>query len=229
MNDGGRSIDEAVAPFLGQMNVTHVAQKHSGPAAARNAGVTRRYTAFTDDDCRPYRGWLTELERCLTADDSVLVGGRVINTLEDNACSATSQPLVTYLYAYYNPNRELCDRWIHSGRRMVYAETALIRHSHWLSLRSFWRQHFQYGQGALRYWQGKAQRDADHVRVEPLRFYTGLLQYPWTVGVRQPLRIAALLFIAQMASAMGFFREKFLGSGTPSPFTMKATMKPPCS
>jgi cellulose synthase/poly-beta-1,6-N-acetylglucosamine synthase-like glycosyltransferase len=267
VNDGGCSVNGAVAPFLGQMNVTHITQKHSGPAAARNAGVALaqgRYAAFTDDDCRADRAWLTELERYLGADESVLVGGRIINKLEDNAFSVTSQLLVTYLYAYYNSNcgqalfftsnniamaretfltiggfnskyqrtaaedRELCDRWTHSGRRMVYADTALIRHSHRLTLRSFWRQHFQYGQGALSYWQARAQRDAGPLKFEPLHFYTGLLRYPWTAGARRPLRIAALLFIAQMANAMGFFWAKTVGSGTPSPCTMKTQVQPPC-
>jgi len=260
VNDGGRAIDDAVAPFVGQMNVLQVTQEHSGPAAARNSGAVRaqgRYIAFTDDDCRPDRAWLMELERRLATDESIMVGGRIINTLEDNACSVTSQLLVTYLFAYYNANREqaffftsnnmtiareaflaiggfnsqyrtaedreLCDRWTHSGLRMVYAENALVRHSHRLSLRSFCRQQFQYGQGALRYRRARAQRDDGRLRFEPLRFYTGLLRYPWTAGVRRPLRIAALVFIAQVATAMGFF----LGSGTPSAF-VKAEMKPPC-
>jgi cellulose synthase/poly-beta-1,6-N-acetylglucosamine synthase-like glycosyltransferase len=254
VNDGGGSIDDAVAPFLGQMNVTRVTQKNAGPASARNTGVARargRYTAFTDDDCRPDRDWLKELELHLAADESILVGGRIINALEDNDCSAASQLLVTYLYAYYNADRELalfftsnnmamareaflsfggfdarymraaaedrelCDRWTHSGRRMVYAETALIRHSHRLTFGSFWRQHFQYGQGALQYRKARAQRDGGPVRVEPLRFYAGLLRYPWAAGVRRPLRIAALLFIAQTANAMGFLREKIRSGRTP--------------
>jgi cellulose synthase/poly-beta-1,6-N-acetylglucosamine synthase-like glycosyltransferase len=266
VNDGGRPIDGAVAPFLAQMNVTHFTQKHAGPGAARNAGVQRsqsKYLASTDDDCRPDRAWLTELERHLGADESALVGGRVINKLVDNLWSAASQLLVTYLYDYYNADRghasfftsnniamtrdafltiagfnsqyrctaedrEFCDRWTHAGRRMLYTETALIRHSHQLTLRSFWRQHFRYGQGALHYRQGRAQRDGGPLRFEPLRFYTGLLRYPWTAGVPRPLRMATLLLISQMANATGFFWAKLLDRGMPSHCTMKTQVEPPC-
>lgn len=249
VNDGGRPLDAAVAPFLAQLDVTLVAQSNSGPAAARNAGVARargRFIALTDDDCRPDPTWLTELERPLAANPNVLVGGKTVNTIDDNSCSIASQLLVTYLYTYYNAgralfftsnnmamsreaflsaggfdaryrhagaeDRELCDRWTHSGGKMIYAETALIRHSHRLTPGAFWRQHFRYGQGALHYRRARAHRDAGPVRIEPLHFYTRLLRYPWVAGQRRPARIAALLLLAQTANATGFFHEKFFGS-----------------
>lgn len=249
VNDGGRALDDAAAPFLAQIDLTLVAQKNSGPAAARNAGVARargRFIALTDDDCRPDRAWLTELERALAANPNVLVGGKTVNAVDDSSYSIASQLLVTYLYTYYNAgralfftsnnmampreaflsaggfdaryrragaeDRELCDRWAHSGRPMLYAETALVRHSHRLTPGAFWRQHFRYGQGALHYRKARASRDAGPVRIEPLRFYTNLLRYPWIARERRPARIAALLLIAQTANAMGFFQEKFFGS-----------------
>jgi GT2 family glycosyltransferase len=252
VNDGGSAIDRTIAPFAGQMNVTYVTRKHSGPAAARNTGVQRargKNLAFTDDDCRPDPGWLAEMERRLVSDPSVMVGGRVVNVAEDNAYSSASQLLVTYLYEYYNEDREqarfitsnnmamaretllaaggfnedyrqpaaedreLCDRWLQFGHRIVYAEDALIRHSHRLTLISFVAQHFRYGRGAVRYHRDRARRAANPVKIEPLRFYTGLLRYPWTVGLKRPLRIATLLFIAQTANALGFFREKLFSAG----------------
>jgi GT2 family glycosyltransferase len=251
VNDGGPSIEKAVAPFLARLRLTTVRQENSGPAAARNTGVAHaqgKYLAFTDTDCRPDRAWLAQLERHLAADESALAGGKIVNSLEGNACSTASQLLVTYLYAYYNPNpeqarfftsnnmavarrtfldiggfsaeyhraagedRELCDRWTHSGRRLLYAETALIRHAHRLTLGSFWRQHFVYGRGALHYRMSRARRDAGPLRVEPLRFYTGLLRYPWVGKVRRPMRIAALLLLAQIANVAGFFSEKLRGT-----------------
>ncbi len=102
-------------------------------------------------------------------------------------------------------DREICDRWTHSGRRIVYAENALVRHSHQLTLPSFWRQHFHYGQGARRYRQVRATRTAGRMRIEPLRFYTGLLRYPWTAGAPRPFSTSALLFLAQIANVLGFF------------------------
>jgi GT2 family glycosyltransferase len=85
-----------------------ISQNHRGPAAARNRGAaaaTGGYLAFTDDDCRPTPIWLETLLEYLTrSDETVAVGGRVINTRVDDIFASASQSLIDYLYEYYNSN-----------------------------------------------------------------------------------------------------------------------------
>jgi sulfatase maturation enzyme AslB (radical SAM superfamily) len=49
-------------------------------------------------------------------------------------------------------DRELCDRRLYLDHRITYVPDARIFHSHDLNLRTFWKQHFNYGTGAKRYW-----------------------------------------------------------------------------
>ncbi len=106
-------------------------------------------------------------------------------------------------------DRELCDRWLHLGHGLTYAPEMIIHHSHDLTLRSFWRQHFNYGRGAHYYHVVRAQRRAGPLRVEPRAFYFNLLRYPFTRshGARA-CQLTALIFIAQAANALGFFWER---------------------
>ena len=104
-------------------------------------------------------------------------------------------------------DRELCDRWRRQGRSLVTAPDALVRHSHNLSFRSFWRQHFSYGTGAWHYWQHRANGEASRIKVEPLRFYRNLLTWPIRTRGVAGLPVGALLALAQVANAAGFFTE----------------------
>lgn len=106
-------------------------------------------------------------------------------------------------------DRELCDRWLHHGYRMVYAPKVQIHHFHKLSLKSFWRQHFNYGRGAFCFHQVRSRRNCDPIKVEPLTFYFQLLTHPF--GVTAPpsaLLLTCLLFLSQVANVFGFFWEK---------------------
>lgn len=79
-------------------------QDNAGPAAARNAGAAvaqADFLAFTDDDCRPDRGWLLALMSRQQSMDARLVGGRVVNLLPDNIYASASQSLCDYLYDYF--------------------------------------------------------------------------------------------------------------------------------
>src|SRR5262249_44736457 len=48
-------------------------------------------------------------------------------------------------------DRDFCDRWLRQGRRMTFASEAVMLHSHDLTLRTYCKQQFNYGRGALRY------------------------------------------------------------------------------
>ncbi|WP_404788838.1 glycosyltransferase [Altericista sp. CCNU0014] len=107
-------------------------------------------------------------------------------------------------------DRELCDRWLHAGYNMTYAPEAQTYHAHTLTLRSFWKQHFNYGRGAFYFHRLRAQRHQDRIRVEPLSFYVRLLTYPFTQTF--PLLTTAvlslLLLISQVANTIGFFWQR---------------------
>ncbi len=48
-------------------------------------------------------------------------------------------------------DRELCSRWLHAGRPLVYNHKALVGHIHPLCLRSFMELYFRHGRGAYHY------------------------------------------------------------------------------
>ena len=252
VDDGSRTVPEAVVdPFRGRLDVSLLTQPNSGPAAARNTGAGRakgEYLAFTDDDCTPAPEWLSTLAARFALTPDHMVGGRILNLLTENAYSAASQLIITYLYAYYNahPNharfftsnnialptgrfhaiggfdtsytcwtsedRELCDRWLYHGRRMVYAPEVLVYHAHLLTLRSFWWQHHDYGRGAFCFHQARAQRGRGRVRLEPARFYLNLLRCPFSQSQEgQKLQVTALMALSQVAHTTGYVRERMRG------------------
>lgn len=104
-------------------------------------------------------------------------------------------------------DRELCDRWLHHGYQMTYAPQAIIYHTHRLTLRSFWRQHFHYGRGAFAFHRARARRGSDSIRVEPLSFYLDLLRYPFSHDGGRAALLAALLGLSQVANVVGFMWE----------------------
>ncbi len=110
-------------------------------------------------------------------------------------------------------DRELCDRWLHLGQRMIYAAEAVVYHAHALTFRTFLRQHFHYGQGAFCFHRVRARRLQDRVKVEPLTFYVNMLRYPFgsAQGVQAPL-LLLLLVVTQVANAAGFFWMRIKGT-----------------
>ncbi len=110
-------------------------------------------------------------------------------------------------------DRELCDRWLHLGYRMIYAPEAVVYHAHALTFRTFLRQHFHYGQGAFCFHRVRARRLQDRVKVEPLTFYVNMLRYPFVSaqGGQAPL-LMLLLVVTQVANAAGFFWQRVKGA-----------------
>ncbi len=106
-------------------------------------------------------------------------------------------------------DRELCDRWRHCGYPMTYAPEALVHHAHALTLRSFWRQHFNYGRSAFHFHRLRARRNQTEINIEPLAFYLNLLRHPFSRarGCRGFL-LAVLFAVSQLANTMGFFNER---------------------
>ena len=117
----------------------------------------------------------------------------------------TSYPLAA------GEDREFCDRWRTSGLPRIYAPEAIIHHRHALTVRSFWRQNFNYGRGAYQVHQMRAQQSGGGVRFGALSFYGGLLAHPLrTRGITpRALGETALFALSQMAIGCGYLREKW--------------------
>jgi GT2 family glycosyltransferase len=110
-------------------------------------------------------------------------------------------------------DRDLCERWFREGRPMIYVAEACVHHAHSLTLRGFWRQHWNYGRGAYSFQQARARRSESRMRFEPFSFYFRLLSFPMSRGHGwRALPLASLLWISQVANALGFFSEAAMQS-----------------
>jgi glycosyltransferase involved in cell wall biosynthesis len=113
-------------------------------------------------------------------------------------------------------DRDLCHRWLASGRTLIYVPDALVGHAHRLGLAGFWRQHFNYGRGACRHLRAVRTRAAEGSTIE-LGFYAGLA--PRIArrlrGRRRKAAVCALLVAWQAANSAGFLREWLAGRPAP--------------
>lgn len=103
VDDGSPTPLSSVCSDFGS-RVRCVRSDNAGPAAARNLGVkssAAAFLAFTDDDCRPRRNWLSSMMSAHGGDDDRLVGGLVVNGLPDDPFASASQALCDYLYDYF--------------------------------------------------------------------------------------------------------------------------------
>jgi GT2 family glycosyltransferase len=108
VNDGGTDPRDVVNGVSDCLTISLLAQDHAGPAAARNTGAaktTARALAFIDDDCVADPDWLSALSARLTASPDAVVGGRVVNLLDENVYARTSQTLLRHVYRYYHEER----------------------------------------------------------------------------------------------------------------------------
>ena len=100
-------------------------------------------------------------------------------------------------------DRELCRRWHERGLRIVFDPALVVLHAHSLSFPSLLRQHFSYGRGALPYWEKKS-AGLRELKVEPLRFYVGMLSFPFKARRRHATLLSLLIGVTQVANAAGF-------------------------
>jgi GT2 family glycosyltransferase len=95
-------------------------------------------------------------------------------------------------------DRDFCARWLAGGRRILYDQSIVVRHAHELTLRSFIRQHYNYGYGSFLFHRLQATRQQRTFRVERARFYMSLLLYA------RSARLKFLLLLSQAAHTTGF-------------------------
>ncbi|MEO7650767.1 MAG: glycosyltransferase [Bryobacteraceae bacterium] len=103
-------------------------------------------------------------------------------------------------------DREFCERLLRRGFTMSYVPEAVVSHRHILSLRTFWRQHFVYGQGAFRFYQPPRERAAARIGGGLPRYYTGLAAA--VLKGDHPFSLSLLVTLSQVASAAGWLRER---------------------
>ena len=96
-------------------------------------------------------------------------------------------------------DRDWCARLADEGAALAFEPAAWVSHHQQLSWRGFWRQQSRYGRGAHRCHQGQAPR----ARLQPPRFYTGLLRKGFAHGMTTGL----LVVVAQVATAFGIACE----------------------
>jgi len=107
-------------------------------------------------------------------------------------------------------DRDFCDRWLGQGYGLTYTPEAVIYHAHALTLRTFWRQHFNYGRGAFHFHRLRSQRRQGLVNLEAPGFYARLLTWPFKpTQLRRPwgLYLAWLNLLSQVATVAGYGRE----------------------
>ena len=111
-------------------------------------------------------------------------------------------------------DRDFCDRWRSSGRRIVWTKDATIDHFHSQSLTGFIGLHFRYGIGAYEY-QAKRRRQGKTME-DDISFHRSLIGYLRTdlfrrFGILGGLRMLVLLMIWQVTNTLGFFYASIMG------------------
>ncbi len=100
-------------------------------------------------------------------------------------------------------DRELCDRLVYEGLKIIYDPEVKVYHEHFLSLGSFLRQHYRYGFSALQFRKSRADRLQTEVAVEPCKFYQGMLKYPFKRDAT--VRAVVLMFLISLSQAINYY------------------------
>ena len=108
-------------------------------------------------------------------------------------------------FPFASEDRDLCDRWLASGRTLRYAPRALVWHAHDLDLGGFTRQHLAYGRGAARFHAARAARGTGRLRDTATFHGDPSL---WRESLRHHRRAVPLLVLWQLANAAGYALER---------------------
>ncbi len=107
-------------------------------------------------------------------------------------------------------DRELCDRLEYEGQKIVYDPEVKVYHEHVQSFASFLRQHYRYGFSALQFRKSRAGRVQGEVKVEPYKFYHGMLKYPFKRDTTvKAVVLVFLISLSQVINFYGFLCAKF--------------------
>ncbi len=102
-------------------------------------------------------------------------------------------------------DREICARWIGSGRRFVHAPEALVVHMRALRIDDFLRQHYGYGRGAWSF-RRTLDRHCEEEGYAPI--FGELVAQARRRGIRSNgIAVCGYLCLAELATAAGYMRE----------------------
>lgn len=204
------------------------AARNRGAGEAR-AGVL----CFIDDDCEPASDWAERLEGALADADAAVgatvnadpgnhlgvASQLVVEHLTEWSTSShvygpasnfaakrdvfLEVPFDSARFPFAGGDRDWCDRVHRSGRKLVYAPDAIVRHRQQLTLRGFARQQYAYGRGSYRY----RSRHGGSAHFERPSFYASLVARGFASGPA----LGLLTLGGQLANAVGYVREAARG------------------
>jgi hypothetical protein len=94
---------------------------------------------------------------------------------------------------------------------MRYAPESIVYHAHHLTLKTFYRQHFNYGRGAFLFHKTYSQRHPQQKSIQSWSFYLKLITYPLTKQYAQAaVLLCFLILLSQIATTFGMVTEKLL-------------------
>lgn len=106
-------------------------------------------------------------------------------------------------------DRDFCDRWLASGRRIVTAADAVVLHYRNMSLRGFWKLYFYYGRGSAVFSEARQRRSDQQWRFAGWRFHLGLVSAPIRKSLSpRSVHLSMLIVVEQVAKALGHAYEK---------------------
>ena len=108
VNDGGCDITPVIESFPSFTGLRQIMQTNAGPASARNHGArlaSGTFLAFLDDDCTPLPDWISSIIKYAKTD--MLIGGKVINRLDNNLFAEACQTLIDFLYLHLAGSSDL--------------------------------------------------------------------------------------------------------------------------